>query len=207
MEVDSEQTCRDCPPNDKQQQQQPPSSSSPPLASGSSRVKPCKPRRCRDPKDVSPKVDKKKKGQKQRGANGDDIDGKVSPDQDVGCFDLLKKISCTLSCGGTTCSIKETDPDCSLSSSAESSASSSPKLGASRSRSVRQCRTRRLLPATYCHSNVAAANDDDADAGSVTSRKRKAVSLCPPKGERAKQTSRKKKKEPEPGLVAGSQLN
>jgi hypothetical protein len=30
-------------------------------------------------------------------------------DEDVGCMALLKKISCTLQCGGSTCSIKETE--------------------------------------------------------------------------------------------------
>ena len=30
-------------------------------------------------------------------------------DEDVGCMAMLKKISCTLNCGGSTCSIKETE--------------------------------------------------------------------------------------------------
>ena len=29
---------------------------------------------------------------------------------DQGCFGLLKKLSCSLQCGGTSCSIKETEP-------------------------------------------------------------------------------------------------
>ena len=33
-----------------------------------------------------------------------------SPPADQGCFGLLKKLSCTLQCGGTSCSIKETEP-------------------------------------------------------------------------------------------------
>lgn len=38
----------------------------------------------------------------------------------VGCLSFLKKISCTLSCGGTTCSIKETEPLSSSSSTGSS---------------------------------------------------------------------------------------
>ena len=44
---------------------------------------------------------------------------------DQGCFGLLKKLSCSLQCGGTSCSIKETEPTDSVSSDAVSSLSSS----------------------------------------------------------------------------------
>ena len=44
---------------------------------------------------------------------------------DVGCLSFLKRITCTLSCGGTTCSIKETEPVTSSSSESESLSPSS----------------------------------------------------------------------------------
>ena len=60
----------------------------------------------------------------------------------VGCFGLLKKISCTLHCGGTTCSVKETatggsayDP-LSLSST-ETSTEALPVIEKKRKRAVR----------------------------------------------------------------------
>ena len=46
---------------------------------------------------------------------------------DQGCFGLLKKLSCSLQCGGTSCSIKETEPiDSGSSVTLSSSSSSSP---------------------------------------------------------------------------------
>ena len=33
-----------------------------------------------------------------------------SDSADQGCFGILKKLSCSLQCGGTSCSIKETEP-------------------------------------------------------------------------------------------------
>ena len=40
----------------------------------------------------------------------------TSPPVEVGCFDLLKKLSCSVQCGGKTLSIKETMPPSSSSS-------------------------------------------------------------------------------------------
>ena len=40
----------------------------------------------------------------------------TSPPVEVGCFDLLKKLSCSVHCGGKTLSIKETMPPSSSSS-------------------------------------------------------------------------------------------
>jgi len=53
-----------------------------------------------------------------------------SDSADQGCFGILKKLSCSLQCGGTSCSIKETEPidsesSVTLSSDTVSSSSSS----------------------------------------------------------------------------------
>ena len=42
----------------------------------------------------------------------------TSPPVEVGCFDLLRKLSCSVQCGGKTLSVKETEP---YSSSSEAS--------------------------------------------------------------------------------------
>ena len=60
----------------------------------------------------------------------------------VGCFGLLKKISCTLHCGGTTCSVKETASggtsyDPLSSSSTETSSEPLPVIEKKRKRAVR----------------------------------------------------------------------
>lgn len=64
-------------------------------------------------------------------------DPDVSP---VGCFGLLKKISCTLHCGGTTCSVKETATGGSAYeslSSTETSTEALPVIEKKRKRAVR----------------------------------------------------------------------
>ena len=46
-------------------------------------------------------------------------------EEDPGCLALLKKISCSLQCGGTSCSIQETEPLSSLGSSLSASSNES----------------------------------------------------------------------------------
>jgi len=58
-------------------------------------------------------------------------------EEDPGCLALLKKISCSLQCGGTTCSIKETEQVSASSlsaSSCESLTSVEPKKPSARKR-------------------------------------------------------------------------
>ena len=45
----------------------------------------------------------------------------TSPSVEVGCFDLLKQLACSLQCGGKTLSVKETVPIISSSSASDTS--------------------------------------------------------------------------------------
>ena len=45
----------------------------------------------------------------------------TSPPVEVGCFDLLKQLACSLQCGGKTLSVKETVPITSSSSASDTS--------------------------------------------------------------------------------------
>lgn len=79
------------------------------------------------PPDQPPEVDttpkKKQKKRKRR-----DKAGSASPDAPIGCLDVLKKISCTLACGGTVCSVQEQDTGSVTTDETSSSASRSPSL-------------------------------------------------------------------------------
>jgi len=58
----------------------------------------------------------------------------VCTDDDPGCLGVLKKLTCSLQCGGTSCSIKETEQLSTSSPSASSCESLSPPVKMSRKR-------------------------------------------------------------------------
>lgn len=77
---------------------------------------------------ASPKIQRIKKAKKQTC---------VDDQEEPGCLALLKKISCSLQCGGTSCSIRETEqisPSSLSDSSSESLASVEPTKAAVRKR-------------------------------------------------------------------------
>ena len=84
---------------------------------------PVKTRRARRRRSVSPPGPRKEAGifPPKRKHRQDPVNDKDDEDAStVGCLSFLKKISCTLSCGGTTCSVKETEPLSSSSSTGSS---------------------------------------------------------------------------------------
>ena len=84
---------------------------------------PVKTRRARRRRSVSPPGPRKEAGifPPKRKHRQDPVNDKDDEEAStVGCLSFLKKISCTLSCGGTTCSVKETEPLSSSSSTGSS---------------------------------------------------------------------------------------
>ena len=84
---------------------------------------PVRTRRARRRRSVSPPGPRKQAGifPPKRKHRQDPVNDKDDEDAStVGCLSFLKKISCTLSCGGTTCSVKETEPLSSSSSTGSS---------------------------------------------------------------------------------------
>jgi hypothetical protein len=102
----------------------------------------------KDTLDPPPKQEETKTKKKTRATKSTQQDKSV-PTQDwsdpdnspVGCFGLLKQISCTLHCGGTTCSVKETSPDGIGSSSPTETEASVESLMAVKSRDKKRKRT------------------------------------------------------------------
>ena len=67
----------------------------------------------------------------------------TSPPVDVGCFDLLKQLACSVQCGGKTISVKETVPIISSSSASDTSIPEKKKTFRKRKKSGESSKTKK----------------------------------------------------------------